>query len=92
MTGKCRRFVALAVLLVTAACGQKAGVGDPEQAVGPDSGAPAATVTTVGAGDQGLPADSAVPSDTAGSTTTLPRSGSAAGASRSGTSTTRTRK
>ncbi len=88
--GRRRALAALTVLLVTAACGQKAGVGDPEQAVGPDSGAPAATVTTVGAGDQGLPADSAVPSDTAASATTLPRTGSAAGASRSGSGTAAT--
>jgi len=88
--GRRRALAALAVLLVTAACGQKAGVGDPEQAVGPDSGAPLATVTTTFGADQGLPADSAVPSDTLASTTTLPRSGSAAGASRSGSGTAAT--
>ncbi|HZI38718.1 MAG TPA: ABC transporter substrate-binding protein [Acidimicrobiia bacterium] len=81
-----RRLAALAVLLVTAACGQKAGVGDPEQAVGAGTGAPAATVSTVGAGEQGVSTDSAVPSDTATSTTSPLRTGSAAaGAPRPGT-------
>src|SRR5688572_12311224 len=86
MTGRHRRLAALAVLLVTAACGQKAGVGDPEQAVGAGRGAPAATVSTVGAGEQGVPTDTAVPSDTATSTTSPLRTGSAAGgAPRTGT-------
>src|SRR5688500_14172993 len=84
-----RALAALVVLLVTAACGQKAGVGDPEQAVGPDSGAPQATVTTVGGGEQGVPTEAAVPSDTATSTTSPLRTGSAAaGAPRSGTAAT----
>ena len=84
--GRRRALAALAVLLVTAACGQKAGVGDPEQAVAPGSGAPTATVTTVGTGEQGLPTDSDAPSATATSVTSPVRTGSAAaGAPRRGT-------
>jgi ABC-type branched-subunit amino acid transport system substrate-binding protein len=79
----------LAVLLVTAACGQKAGVGDPEQAVAPEGGAPTATVTTIGGGEQGLPPDSGATSATATSATAPPRTGSAApSGARTGTAAT----
>lgn len=90
VTGRHRRALAgLAVLLVTAACGQKAGVGDPAQAAGPGSGAPAATVTTSGGGEQGPFTDGAAPSEVATSTTAPLRSGSAAaGAPRTGSAAT----
>ena len=78
----------LAVLLVTAACGQKAGVGDPEQAAGTGAAAAGAgsgsgaTVTTAGSWDQGGPTESAAPSD--GSTPTTSASASSGGSPEAG--------
>jgi ABC-type branched-subunit amino acid transport system substrate-binding protein len=92
--GRARSLAVLAVILVTAACGQKAGVGDPEQAVGPgsESGAPAAAAATAGSGEQGVPFESAAPPEAAAATPTtsvLPGGSSpAGGAARAGAAAT----
>jgi branched-chain amino acid transport system substrate-binding protein len=81
-----RRIRALAtvtVVLVSAACGQKAGVGGPDQASAGLAGAPSVTVTT--GGEQGIATDGGASPATASATTGPLRAGSASpGAPRTG--------
>ena len=85
LTGRrIRALATVTVLLVAAACGQKAGVGDADQAAAPAAGAPSATVTTTGqealtTGDTGAATGSPA------ATSPLATGPAASGAPRSGT-------
>jgi branched-chain amino acid transport system substrate-binding protein len=81
-----RALAAVTVVLASAACGQKAGVGGPDQAGAPAAGEAAVTVTT--AGQQALTTGDTA-SATASPTTSPLRTGSAASATpRSGVAAT----
>ena len=83
-TRRIRTLATVTVVLVAAACGQKAGVGDPDdQALAPIGGAPSVTVTT--GAEHGLPTDGGATPATSSATTAPLRAGSASpGAPRRG--------